>query len=293
MNMRRRSTSRATPKRPDAGARSAWRSPNCAWCAGSTSAHPHRGCPPHSARPRLIGDGRDCHSAVVERRDVKPISFGLRWERVLIAACGMAVLADVLPAPARSAEPASQAVPFVSCAGDGQTGPVAATADAGPLPRVPPAQASALAYYAFRAVGVLAPLGWHCFALYGSSGRFEVAKVAARLFPVAKPYVRDVIAEGIEPDTDFEFAPYPADSIHLVSSTVAEFTTPAGGEGLGTQGSLAADDQPVVGVAIWLPSENHDMVLLSTRLPPDQGSLARTILVQTERTNGAPGAAAR
>ncbi|HKM63663.1 MAG TPA: hypothetical protein VJY39_14345 [Acidisphaera sp.] len=196
---------------------------------------------------------------------------------------------------------------------------------------MPPAQASALAYYAFRAVGVLAPLGWHCFALYGSSGetvfvtpephgsgdllaattklhgpaiviqrmsgdtsgRFEVAKVAARLFPVAKPYVRDVIAEGIEPDTDFEFAPYPADSIHLVSSTVAEFTTPAGGEGLGTQGSLAADDQPVVGVAIWLPSENHDMVLLSTRLPPDQGSLARTILVQTERTNGAPGAAAR
>ena len=262
---------------------------------------------------------------------MKPISFGLRSERVLIAACGMAVLADVWPAPARSAEPASQAVPFVSCAGDGQTGPVAAAADAGPSPRVPPAQASALAYYAFRAVGVLAPQGWHCFALYGASGetvfvtpephgsadllaattklrgpaiviqrlsgdtsgRFEVAKVAARLFPAAKPYVRDVIAEGIEPDTDFEFAPYPADIVHLVSPTMAEFTTPAGGEGLGTQGILAADDQPVVGVAIWLPSENHDMVLLSTRLPPDQGSLARTILAQAERTNGAPGAAAR
>jgi hypothetical protein len=228
--------------------------------------------------------------------------------------------------PAAAAEPAAQSVPFVGCAGDGQDGPVTASSITGQPPRVPPDQAATVAYYAFHAVGAFAPQGWHCFGVYGSagetlfvtpdahgaaefltgttklhgpaviiqrlsgdtSGRFEVAKLAARLFPVAKPYVRDVIAEGIEPDTDFEFAPYPGDTIHLASSTVAEFTTPAGSEGLGTQAGLAAGDQPITGAAIWLPSESHDMVLLTARLAPEQSALVRTILTQTERSNGSP-----
>ena len=247
-----------------------------------------------------------------------------RPARVLVA--GILISAIVRIAVPTAVAQTAQSVPFVGCAGDGQAGPVAAASVSGASPRLPQSQAAALAYYAFQGVGVLAPQGWHCLAVYGSaaetlfvtpephdsadllagntklfgpavviqrisgdtSGRFEVAKLAARLFPAARSYVRDVIAEGIEPDIDFIFAPYPDDIVHLVSSTVAEFTTPAGTDGLGTQGILAATDQPVTGVAIWLPSETHDMVLLTARLPPEAAGLTRTIATQTERSDGSP-----
>ncbi len=92
------------------------------------------------------------------------------------------------------------------------------------MPKVPAAAVDRLGYYASVHLGVVAPRGWHCFGLYGSSGstllvtpepygfddflrantglagpavvlrltyggtsgRFDVAMVAARLFPVAK-----------------------------------------------------------------------------------------------------------
>lgn len=68
------------------------------------------------------------------------------------------------------AAPDRAAVPFVGCGLDGQLGfepaPVAP-------PRPPPvldAYSDQLAYYASEGMGVLAPRGWHCAEVYGSSG---------------------------------------------------------------------------------------------------------------------------
>src|SRR5208282_2421856 len=186
--------------------------------------------------------------------------------------------------------------------------------------------ASHLAYYAFRSVGVLAPRSWRCFGLYGSdtdilfvtpdphgfedlraaapklqgpvvviarhsgetSGRFEVAAVAARLFPAARHFVHKVIAENIVAASHFHFAPYKTDTVRRLSSTVAEFVTPPNREGLGTSGRIAANDQPVAGVAIWLPDQGNDLVMTLVRLDPDLRREVRTILTQTERTLGSP-----
>jgi hypothetical protein len=130
-------------------------------------------------------------------------------------------------------------VPFVGCPADGQTGPVAAP-KTGHAPAIPAAAAARLAYYADEnGLGVLAPRGWHCIELYGSSGdfliltpeqheaeeffkgdtvpilgpaiqrsvtfggtsgRYEVAEVIARYFPSRGAFVRHVV----ESDRDDE-----------------------------------------------------------------------------------------
>ena len=140
-------------------------------------------------------------------------------------------------------------VPFVGCASDGQAGPQTAPAGPSKAVAVPAATAQRLAWYkAEYGPGVLAPRGWHCFSTYGSngsnlfvssdaidsktllsmdwkgftgsaieiavssggtSGRFEVAKVIARVFPAYKQFAQNVIAEGIEPASDFPVGPVP------------------------------------------------------------------------------------
>ena len=164
-------------------------------------------------------------------------------------------------------------VPFVGCASDGQAGPQdAPSGQAKPL-AIPPAVAQRLAYYkAEYGAGVLAPREWHCFSTYGSdgvklfvspdpidpktlmsmdrkgfsgpavqisalsggtSGRFEVAKVVARVFPAYKAFAQNVIAEGIEPAGDFPFGPYPQDKLTYRGTAIVEFETPANSEGWG------------------------------------------------------------
>jgi hypothetical protein len=128
-------------------------------------------------------------------------------------------------------------VPFVPCDSDGQVGPIRGPKDNGKAPSVPDWAAPNLAYYATSEMGVLAPRGWHCFGMYGSagatltvtpephradeffnekfglsgpavqlswistdtSGRFEAARVVARLFPAKRDFVQRVIQEGLEP----------------------------------------------------------------------------------------------
>ena len=126
-------------------------------------------------------------------------------------------------------------VPFVGCPADGMMGPVAAPRAPKHTPTVPTGAESRLAYYESQRMGTVAPRGWHCIELYGSSGafllvtpkqgiathrfpdgrhvtgpaievsftngdtsgRFEVAKVIARLFPTKNLFVQQVIEEGI------------------------------------------------------------------------------------------------
>ncbi len=209
-----------------------------------------------------------------------------------------------------------RAVPFVGCPADGQQGPEPAPDHpTKPLPVWTPARAS-LAYYGGRYTeGVLAPAGWHCqeregsngstllvtpeprdaakgdrlagpavqlsYSLGGTSGRFEVADIAARIFPVAHDFVDDVEREKIL-DRPLVHHPFASDHILSRDATHVRYVTPAGRGGLGTQSLLVPSSRPIDGLAILHDKPQEDMVLamLSVRLPATQGALVEPIIGQ-------------
>lgn len=229
-------------------------------------------------------------------------------------------------APGRSVPTPSAAVPFIGCKSDGQIGPLDAPKGPAPPMKIPPDLSQRLAYYkAENGIGVLAPRGWYCFSTYGSngsnlflspaaidttrlfstdwkgfagpaiqisvsdggtSGRFQVAKVIARVFPDRRQFVRDVIAEGIEPASSFPSGPYPGDKLTYRSKSVVEFETPGNTEGLGTASRLQANSYPIQGVAILLPNDDTSLVQLSARLPGKDRALLSAIIRQVEREAG-------
>jgi hypothetical protein len=188
------------------------------------------------------------------------------------------------------------------------------------------AAAQRLAYYKGGVgLGVLAPRGWHCFVQYGSdganllvspdpidsttvmsmdwkgftgqaievsfmlggtSGRFQVAKVIARVFPAYKQFALNVIAEGIEPASDFPFGPYPSDKLTYRGTSIVEFETPANTAGLGTESRLLPNASPIDGVAILFgggANEDTNLVQLSARLAPSDSDLIPAIIGQREK----------
>jgi hypothetical protein len=235
----------------------------------------------------------------------------------------MSVVIGCRPNGASAESSTSDKVPFVGCAADGQMGPEAAPSAGIVTPAVPMPAAPRLAYYASKYFHLLAPRGWHCFALYGSSGtvlfvtpeqhgtdlfdwknkirgpvvelsytlggtsgRFQVAQTAARIFPIAKSFIEDVINEGLEPKTDFVFGPYPADIIARRSQTVVEYFTPEGSDGLGTSdGRIVKGDLPIHGITILRPQDDMDLVMLAVRLPSDFQDLSSAIIAEVERNN--------
>lgn len=173
-------------------------------------------------------------------------------------------------------------------------------------------------------IGTLGPRGWNCFVIIGSngetlyiapevldsaklledrnwkgfkgpaiqlsgsdggtSGRFEVAEMVARVFPAHRDYVRKVIAEGFSPASDYPFGPFPADHLSYKGTNLVEFTTPAHQKGLGTMSWLLPSDQPITGFALLTIGPNIDTELLhlSFRLPPSLSHLAGTLVQQAE-----------
>jgi hypothetical protein len=179
--------------------------------------------------------------------------------------------------------------------------------------------------------GALAPRGWHCFGLYGSngttlivtpephsatdllqpnapgltgpavqlsvseggtSGRFEVAAIAARVFPAQAAYVRQVARDQIavdktfDPAREFPKGPYRADRIVRLSPLLIEFETPAHKEGLGTHSRLLQSGEPINGFAEMDDVGDHDLVILTVRLPPESRDLTPAILKAAERQEG-------
>jgi hypothetical protein len=214
-------------------------------------------------------------------------------------------------------------VPFVGCRSDVQVGPRPAPKETAKAVWLDAAASQRLAYYKSETPGgVLAPRGWHAFGGYGSSGssltvaphsiksfadlsagengpvitvnqisgetsgRFGVAQVIARVFPTQREFVENVIKEGLRPETDFPFGPYPKDKLTYRSDLVVEFQTPPHSEGLGTEFGLTQNDQPINGVAIMKgekPEESPYLEFLTVRLMPDKEGLTTQIIQQFER----------
>ena len=212
-------------------------------------------------------------------------------------------------------------VPFVGCPSDGQVGPVEAPTGTTVSVTTTPEAAQLLAYYkASGDYGALAPRGWHCFRIYGSSGgslfvtpepidasrafsihggelagpavaiehtyggtsgRDQVARVIARVFPKYKVFVASVREMFDLPADRFPSGPHPADKLVYRSPRVVEFRTPAHADGLGTDAWLKKGETPIDGVAI-LVGDTPDLLLLSVRLPRVLVNLAPTIVHQTE-----------
>ncbi len=169
----------------------------------------------------------------------------------------------------------SAEVPVVGCPIDGQTGLTKAPRTPQTTRALlPPGMGPALAYYTTSAQateGVLAPRGWSCrgsdgsygaslfvfpadaaedprseafhgplvrrsFANGETSGRFAVARVAARVFPQARTFAAGVRDEEHDNPGTYIFQPWPSDRIERLSRAVISYTTPAGAEGLGRDG---------------------------------------------------------
>jgi hypothetical protein len=191
---------------------------------------------------------------------------------------------------------------------------------------IPSDAAEHLAFYQTASgLGTLAPRGWYCFSTYGSngeslfvslnpigaaqlsptegdglkgsaiqisllyggtSGRFEVGDIIARVFPAHKDFVENLIAEQTADPMlskqTFTFAPYPKDRLTYRSKDMVEYETPPGTEGLGTQSRLLKGDVPIQGVAVLVGADT-DLVRLSIKLPATLQSLAPAITRQVER----------
>jgi hypothetical protein len=214
------------------------------------------------------------------------------------------------------------AVPFVGCKSDGQAGPIDAPTGTSKAVPISASAAQRLAYYkAANGFGTIAPRDWYCFGTYGSagtslyispepiaraalfsadgtgfkgpaiqislsdggtSGRFQVARVIARVFPAHRAFADRVIAEGIEDASTFPFGPWPADKLTYKSGEIVEFQTPANTEGLGTNPGLSKNSKPINGVAI-LTGPEIGLLHLAVRLPEDLGDTTATIIQQAER----------
>jgi hypothetical protein len=212
-------------------------------------------------------------------------------------------------------------VPFVGCPSDGQTGPLEAPKGTDQLAQIKASVANKLAYYkAAVGPGALAPRGWYCFGTYGSggsslfvspspikradlfspnwvgikgpavrvdhvdggtSGRFEVAQVIARVFPVRSAYVKGVSSE-VEPAIHFTFGPYAGDKLIVQTDRLVQFQTAPHSEGLGTMSQLKANEDPIDGVAI-LEGQTPNLLMLRVRLPRERRDLAPIIIHQIER----------
>jgi hypothetical protein len=239
-------------------------------------------------------------------------------------AAGAAAAAPAAPA----AQPIVTTVPFVGCAQDGQGGPQPAPTGSAKSVVMDPNAAAKLAWYSTGSNGVLGPRGWYCFGTYGSngaaiyvapqpvqsadvltastwaagagpaiemaistgdtSGRFTVAQAIQRVFPSHQAFAQKVIAEGLEPASQFPSGPFATDKTTTKSDTVVEYETPADTQGLGSIFSrLTPASTPIDGAAV-LQGATPDLAFVAVRLTPDLAALTPLVVQQFEADSAAP-----
>jgi hypothetical protein len=111
----------------------------------------------------------------------------------------------------------------------------------------------------------------------GTSGRFVVAQVLARVFPAQRAFVQSVMDSFDQSAKDYTFAPYPNDKLIVQTARLVQFQTPPHSEGLGTMSRLKANDDPIDGFAM-LEGKTPDLLMLRVRLPREQRDLAPVII---------------
>jgi hypothetical protein len=180
-----------------------------------------------------------------------------------------------------------------------------------------------LAYYQIEdGTGVLAPRRWHCFGTYGSSGstifvspneidskalfsdgwkgfegpvvelsemlggtsgRWAVGRMIARVFPAYKGFIVKMQQLGFDPSTTrFPSGLFPGDRLRYLNQHAVEYTTPPHSAGAGTMSRLRPDQLPITGVQI-LNGVDTDLISLSVRLPAPLDQLAPAITRQVEQ----------
>jgi hypothetical protein len=221
-------------------------------------------------------------------------------------------LAPVLFAVIFMFSPSADAAPnFVGCPSDGMLGPISA-------PQRPPRLAETpegLTLYASGGLQALAPSGWRCLGLYGSSGstlivtpetheprdfldsetkiagpvvlvhhisgdtsgRFQAANIDAQIFRAASDFVAKVKRDWPDSAADIRSGPYPTDRIKPLGPTLVEFETPPDRDGIGVAFPLQSSALPIQGAAILLPKQTMDVVLIAIRLPPELSGLSPEI----------------
>jgi hypothetical protein len=178
---------------------------------------------------------------------------------------------------AASTQQTAVAVPFVGCKSDGQVGPQEAPSGTTRSLPIPLNTSPALAYYEIGSgTAVLAPRGWYCLGIYGSggdallvspqpidesnifsvdrggfpgpaidisrrfgdtSGRFDVAKIIARVFPAYKLSAYKFLQGFDWAISSLVWGPYPKDALAYKGNRIVEYKTPAQTDGLGTYNS--------------------------------------------------------
>lgn len=247
----------------------------------------------------------------------------MRRPIALLLLCAATALLAFAQGPPRSAKGvgAGVSVPFVGCASFGQTGIVEAPRGTSRPIQLRVADAQALAYYqSSNGIGLLAPRGWTCQGVSGSSGaalllspktierddsgwkgldgpaidlyhvthdfsgRYTIFEVMARVFPAYREYASTFWGD----DTPLPMGPYPGDTLTYRSRRIVEYYTPAYTEGLGNAHSLLGKTElPIRGAAIVQPRPDipghYDVVLLSVRVTPQLNGLVPIIIRQFVR----------
>lgn len=122
------------------------------------------------------------------------------------------------------------------------------------------------------------------FRYGGTTGRFTVARVIARVFPGFRQFV-DGVREGFE--LDLPSGPVATDVLKRQGARVVTYRTPGGLEGLGTDGWLKKEAWPIDGVVV-LVGETPDLVQVNVRLPERLWWLAPSILGAAVEGSGKP-----
>jgi len=116
----------------------------------------------------------------------------------------------------------------------------------------------------------------------GTSGRFDVAQVIARVFPARRAFVEDLMEMFDQPASAYKFGLYPKDKLIVQTDRLVQFQTAPHSEGLGTMRRLRANDDPIDGVAI-LEGQTPNLLTLRVRLPRELHALTSSIIHQFEQ----------
>lgn len=214
-------------------------------------------------------------------------------------------------------------IPFVGCPVTGQIESDAPPNGMRPTPpHVAPAVARQLAFYSDRngERATLAPRGWHCLALIGSSshtlyvqpepfpnsadvhpsfglvttsmlgstiGRYRVADLIARYFlPTYRSFLDYVQSNNPDVPETYVYKPFPGDRVTYRSKSELAFTTAPGQEGLGTLAGLKAGAAPIQGIVRLHQEQGSPVVdvgITAVRLPSAAKHLQSLLLSGASR----------